>query len=60
MSIKIECDECNTNLDNGEEVICRRCYNELVDEKDALEEELQKSIDELTDKLYEALKNKEA
>ena len=49
-SIKSE----NTNLDNDEEVICRKCYNELLDEKDALEVELQKKIDELEDELYEA------
>lgn len=60
MSIKIECDECNINLDNDEEVICRKCYNELVDEKDTLETELQEKIDKLEDELFEALKNKEA
>lgn len=54
MSIKIECDECNANLDNDEEVICRKCYNELLDEKNELEVELQKKIDELEDELYEA------
>lgn len=41
MSIKIECDSCRTDLDNGAETYCESCYNILEKEIEDLKEELE-------------------
>ena len=53
MAVKIKCDECDCCIDEGEDVICRKCYQELVADKDQLEDELQKKIDKLEEELAE-------
>lgn len=53
MSIKIECDECDANLGNGEGVYCQECHNTLIDEKNKMEDELQEKIDTLEEELQE-------
>ena len=44
MAIKIiiECRECDRDIDNGEDVLCCDCYDALLEEKEILEDTLQK------------------
>lgn len=49
ISINVNCDECRNPLDDGDAVYCQRCFRERQSEID----ELNKTIDELRDKLYE-------
>lgn len=63
MSIKfeIECNNCSSSMDDGEDSFCARCYGKLEDEISGLKDdisnlesgndELQQEIDELTGKL---------
>lgn len=53
MPINIKCDECDCCIEEGDDVICRKCYQELVADKDQLEDELQKKIDDLEEELAE-------
>lgn len=40
MSVRIDCDNCKTDLDNGAEVYCESCYGVLDKEIADLKEEI--------------------
>ena len=40
MGIKIECNVCNCDLDNGSDIFCDRCFVELEDKISDLEKEV--------------------
>ena len=50
MAVNIICDECGCSIDDGEDVICRRCHNAGVDR---VADKLQEKIDELEEELAE-------
>jgi hypothetical protein len=54
MAIEIRCDECNMFLDSRDEVICRGCYNSLLDEKNEMINELEEKIDNLESELIDS------
>lgn len=41
MPVKVNCDVCKAEIDYNEEVFCGECYKLLLEEKSALEDELQ-------------------
>jgi len=59
MAIKIiiECRECDKNIEDGQDIICVECYNKLFDEKNEMEDRLQKRIDDLEEELAD-IKNR--
>ena len=40
MGIKIKCNVCNCDLDNGSDIFCDRCFVELEDKVSDLEKEV--------------------
>jgi hypothetical protein len=52
MSIECRCDECNKEIDNGEDTICFKCYKSALDNIESLKEEiknLENRIEEMRD-----------
>jgi len=48
MSIRCDCDECGKDI-NGEDTICRSCFEKKVDEIESLEEEISELTDNISD-----------
>jgi hypothetical protein len=46
MSIDCRCDECSKTIDVGDNAICQKCYNSLVDKIDSLEKDI-KSLERI-------------
>lgn len=41
MSVSIDCDKCNVDIDNDHTVFCERCFVEMEDKITALETEIE-------------------
>jgi len=41
MSIECRCDECNKEINTGEDIICYKCYKTALDNIESLKEKIQ-------------------
>lgn len=54
MAVKIECDDCGGDIDQGQKAYCERCYQALADKIEELERQVEELEEAARDRVIEA------